>query len=527
MWKVVIVDDDPNVLRGMKKIIPWTELDLEFAGEEQDGQKGLELIRTACPDIVITDIYMPVMNGLDMIEKLRQEGFQGKIVILSGYSDFEYARQAVRLDVDDYLSKPTSIEMLHKVLESMIRRLEEEVMKKEKMEEVYQKLLSYEPFVTKEWIKSIVVGTYKENVYHERLLGMQSDEWLYGKHLAVGIELIGFPHRDAISISDWHLLRFSICNVVHEVLQKEWPKSQIVELQTRRMVIILHEASEASTRTHDSMENRAIRLCQEIRECVNNYVKVIILIGIGLAKEDWQQIWESTSEAFLSIRTESTDVDPQWSEIQQEFYHNFAQAIRNSQASHAKDLVEGYIHQLQEFKRTPETVFQQQSQEIWTILAYTLFDAGMVLNDIYPNRSLLYESSNITSFKQFELWLIHLIDVILESRKYKDNLKHQKAMETIIAYIHEHYTEDISLEELADIVSISKNYLCYIFKKVTGETFNQYLTRVRIEKAKEMILDGKWLVYEIAEKVGYKNIPYFSTVFKKITGHTPTDLVKI
>jgi two-component system response regulator YesN len=523
MWKVVIVDDDPNVLRGMKKIIPWAELDLEFAGEEQDGQKGLELIRATCPDIVITDIYMPVLNGLDMIEKLRDEGFQGKIVILSGYSDFEYARQAVRLDVDDYLSKPTSIEMLHKVMEKIIRRLEEELIKKEKMDEVYKKLLSYEPFVTKEWMKSIVDGTYKENAYHDRLLGMQPNYWLNGKHLTVGIEIIRDQRSDHISISDWNLLRFSVGNVANEVLQKEWPNSQIIELQARHMAIILHCDREVQ---HERNEIRINLLCQEIRECVEKYVKVKILIGIGHVKDSWQQISESKTEAFISIQVQSTEVNPDLSETHLEFYHNFALAIRNSKASCAKELVTDYIVYLQEINFASEALLQQYTKEIWTILAYTLFDAGIVLNDIYSNHTLQNDLDKMVSFIQFEQWLINIIDVILESRKYKDNLKHQKAMETIIAYIHEHYTEDISLEELSDIVSISKNYLCYIFKKVTGETFNQYLTRVRIEKAKEMILDGKWLVYEIAEKVGYKNIPYFSTLFKKITGHTPTDLVK-
>lgn len=523
MWKVAIVDDDPNVLRGMKKIIPWAELDLEFVGEEQDGQQGLELIRATRPDIVITDIYMPVLNGLDMIEKLRDEGFQGKIVILSGYSDFEYARQAVRLDVDDYLSKPTSIEMLRQVMEKMIRRLEEELMKKEKMDEVYKKLLSYEPFVTKEWMKSIVDGTFKENVCHDRLLSMQPEYWLKGKHLAVGIEIIGDQRSAQISISDWNLLRFAVGNVANEVLHKEWPKSQVIELQTRRMVILLHCDSEGSP---EENKVRAHLVCQDVRNSVEKFVKIRILFGIGNVKDNWQQISESITEAFISIQTQSSDVNPDLSETHLQFYHNFAQAIRNSKASYAKELVKGYIVHLNEIDLATQVLLQQYAKEIWTILAYTLFDTGIVLNDIYPNHILQYDLDKISSIRQLELWLLNMIDVILESRKYKDNLKHQKAMDTIIEYIHEHYTEDISLEELSDIVLISKNYLCYIFKKVTGETFNQYLTRVRIEKAKEMILDGKWLVYEIAEKVGYKNIPYFSTVFKKITGHTPTELVK-
>src|SRR5690606_1505319 len=102
-------DDDSNLFEGMCDLILWDELNVKWAGEAMDGCDGLRVVRDKQPDIVLTDINMPEMNGLDMISALREEGFRGKFIILSGYADFEYARQAVRLQVDDYLSKPVTL----------------------------------------------------------------------------------------------------------------------------------------------------------------------------------------------------------------------------------------------------------------------------------------------------------------------------------------------------------------------------------------------------------------------------------
>lgn len=128
MWKIAIIDDERQVLQGMKRAIPWEELGAEWAGEALNGEDGLAMIRATSPDIVITDIYMPVMSGLEMMEQLRNEGFKGKIIILSGYSDFEHARQALRLQVSDYVSKPISLPtlrtILHKVIAELLREQE-------------------------------------------------------------------------------------------------------------------------------------------------------------------------------------------------------------------------------------------------------------------------------------------------------------------------------------------------------------------------------------------------------------------
>jgi two-component system response regulator YesN len=276
MWKIAIVDDDRQVLKGLKSQIPWQELNAECVGVGMDGSQGLEIVHANNPDIIITDIYMPEMNGLEMIQTLRQEEYKGKIIIHSGYNDFDYARQAIRLHVDDYLSKPISLQTLRNVLSKAIQELDEDSRKKREQSEMQKKLTLFEPFLSKEWLKGALTGT------------------------------LGCSYQDS------------------------------------------------------------------------------------------------------------------------------------------------------------------------------------------------YE-----------------------------NTKHNQAVEFIIQFIHKHYDEEITLTELAEKVFISRNYLCDIFKKATGETFLSYLTRVRMEKAKQLIMEGKLHVYEIAERVGYKNVPYFSTVFKKyFSGISPTKMIK-
>jgi len=261
MWKIVLVDDDRQIIRSMKKLALWQEMGVEIVGESLNGRRGLEVILACQPDIVLADIYMPELNGLDMIEQLRTRGFNGKIVILSGYSDFSYARQALRLQVDDYLSKPVTLETIKSTFTRVIDQLQEELARRAQQEQLEKKLLMYEP---------------------------------------------GF-------------------------------------------------------------------------------------------------------------REDSSD------------------------------------------------------------------ESGM-------------------------------------------NARHKQAVAFIIAYVQEHYAEDITLADLAEQAYISRSYISNIFKKATGETFNHYLTKVRMEKARSLILGGNHLVYEVAEKVGYRNLPYFSTLFRKYIGVNPSDL---
>jgi two-component system response regulator YesN len=543
MWKIVIVDDDRGVLQGMKHAIPWETLDADWVGEAMDGQQGLELVRTVKPDIVITDIYMPVMGGIDMIEKLREQKFPGKIVIHSGYSDFEYARQALRLSVEDYLSKPVSVATLREVLGRAIQSLEEEMLKQMEQEDLGRRLMLYEPFVAREWLKAAVTGTLDKTYPQSRFLPDDCEYWTARSHLVYGIDIVRTVRVSEVTTADWNLFRFAVSNVLQEVVLEHYREFDFVELHSSHAAVVLHlQPGFSYGELATDLRNMAKRMIR----CVYEVLGIVIQIGIGTLKEEWQNIADSTEEAFLALADQThapyphVDLYEYISELGHQlegeqvqtvirpikFYQQLTEAVKGTRVKEAMVIIEDYMAQLSTLDELSPSDLQRLGSELWTIFAFTLSDVGLVLDEMFPELRLHKELSSITSPMQLGEWLADKVKAISGNRQWNENLRHKQAVDFMTQYIHEHYAKEITLADLADKVFLSRNYLSHIFKHATGETFNNYLTRVRMEKAKELILQGKLLIYEIAERVGYKNVPYFSTLFKKNTGLNPTDLVR-
>jgi len=538
MWKIAVIDDERQVLVGMKRAIPWEELGAEWVGEAMNGEDGLEMIRAARPDIVITDIYMPVMSGLDMLEQLRKEGYSGKIIILSGYSDFEHARQALRLQVSDYVSKPISLPTLKSILGKVIRELEEEEEKQVRQEELEQKMMMYEPFIEKEWIRSAAVGTLDSSYRSNAHLPQPYRYWLERKHVAMGIELIRDERASRLSVSDWNLYRFAVSNIAGEVARKLFPDAEYSEIHSTRAVLILHPEDESRERAEEKLKELGIRLI----DCIRSYLKLAARVGIGGLKDAWTMIPDSTEEAFRATDRSAQRIaqahevylyrESQGQEqecaapLPVKFSYKLASAMKASQEAEAQRLVSEYIAELRKQTGITPNYVQMLGSELWGILAYSLYESGLVLEDLFANDQIVKEIGGLNVPDQLATWLTAKISAICGSRQWKGNSKHRRVVEFMTSYVHEHYAEDLTLAELSDKVFISRNHLSIIFKDMTGETFNNYLTRVRMEKARELLLEGHMLVYEVAERVGYKNIPYFSTLFKKMTGMNPKELIK-
>ncbi|MBM6996994.1 response regulator transcription factor [Paenibacillus sp. DXFW5] len=539
MWKIAIVDDERQVLQGMKRAIPWEQLGAEWVGEALNGADGLDVVRQTEPDIVITDIYMPAMNGIDMIEQLRKDGYDGKVIIFSGYSDFEHARQALRFNVSDYVSKPISVPTLKTILTKVIGELTEEEESRQKQGEMERKLSLYEPFIEKEWVRSAVVGTLDSSYREAGRLPEPYRYWTNFSHVTIGIDLVRDARVSEFSLSDWNLFRFAIRNIACEVARKMFSSVEYTELHSTRAVLMVHPRPEEPA---ELLDKKLHELGVKLINAIKCYLKLVVRVGIGGVKRQWLQIPESTEEAFRAIELRAGRRDPAYAlyAYQEDeddyafadnlfsvkFYVELASALKASQEAEAKKLVADYMSRLELQKAmTPESV-QILASELWGVFTYCLYEAGVLLNDLVPGEQITKELVGLTGPEQLTEWLSDKITLICSSRQWRGNNKHRQVVDYMTGYIHEHYAEDITLAELSEKLYISRNHLSIIFKNITGETFNNYLTRVRIEKARELLLQRTMLVYEVAERVGYKNVPYFSTLFKKITGMNPTDLIK-
>lgn len=544
-WRLIIVDDDIHILEHMEKAIPWNELNVELVGVAMDGEEGLQLVEQSDVDIVITDVYMPVMNGIQMIENLRDCGFEGKVIILSGYSDFEYARQALRLNVDDYISKPVTVEELKKVIQNAIQQLEKEMNDKIEKLELLQKLKDYEPFVTKEWIKGVLTGTMSEAGMS--IVPEPKEIWLDRLHLVIGIELVRKGRLALVPNNDWNLFRYAVGNIIEEVVRKEWPESNYYELHASHGALLLHihpKLVEDQLTLMSMLEETSRALIKSVYE----YLQVSIQVGIGGTKSSIQDIADSTEEAFQALLLKEKNLnnchdififDPiakPESELNiskeavlsedrpVKILRLLSDALVTASQSEASRLAIEYIEQVKTLQPATPFFVQVLGAELWHTFSYALLNSGVEIEKLYPEMNLISELEMINKLPQLEEWFLRKINLFFASRTHNVSYKHKQAIEFMLEYIHKHLDEQLTLEELSGKLFISKNHLNQIFKKATGEPFMTYLTKVRMERAKTLIQEGKYRVYEIAEKVGYPNVPYFSTVFKKYFGFSPNDL---
>lgn len=539
MWKIAIIDDERQVLQGMKRVIPWEELNAEWAGEALNGADGLALIRAEQPDIVITDIYMPVMNGIEMIQQLREEGYGGKIIILSGYSDFEHARQALRHGISDYVSKPISVPTLKELLGKMIAELADEEEKRIRQYELEHRWSIYEPFIEREWVKSVAAGTLDYRLEeNNRHMPDAYAYWHNTKHIVIGIHVVKDIRAGQYTPADWNLLRYAIGNIACELAVQSFSLHEYTELHGARAVLLLHLEKSFEP---EQLASKLYMLGKELILCVKQYLKLTIHVGIGGLKESWTEIADSTEEAFRAIEHREKRVEPamdlfQFNPVAGEskrfeirpvkFYYELASAMKATQQTKAEQLVAQYVKQLEEQPGISDEIVQMIAGELWGIFAYCLYEIGITLDELFSAEQIFEEIDQLKSPQELGQWLSDKIAYICGSRAWKGNSKHKQIINFMTDYMDQHYGEELTLGDLADKVFISRNHLSIIFKNITGETFNNYLTKVRMEKARELLLDRNMLVYEVAERVGYKNVPYFSTIFKKYTGLNPTELIK-
>ncbi|MFD2507114.1 response regulator [Halalkalibacter alkalisediminis] len=505
------------------------KLNCEWVGEAHNGREGIEMIKETNPDIIITDIYMPMMNGLEMIEELKTDNFERKVIILSGFNDFEYARQAMKLKIADYLSKPASIDTITEVLENVIKQLEEENAEKFQVVELRNKVNVYEPLIEKEWIKSVVTGT-SDLVKVPTCIQPVIESWKDKEHIILAIAYDEALQHTSLYHSDWNLFRFACSNIINEITVSVFKDFQYIEIHIFQGALwIQFEQEQLDFRA------RLEELSHKIEIAMQTYLHVKASVSIGTLKKSWKEISASMKDALYqpSKQMENeemfqgksvTNTKEIWSKSI-EASQKLSEAIRYADEKTACEIILTFFNILEDHPYT-KTAAVRIGIEMWTVMTYSLHDIGIRTEDILPeNTDLPSELSLCKNWDDVKQFLLVKIKQICQQQYWDENIKHRQLVEQMIDYVQKNLSENITLQDIANELYISRNYLGQIFKNIVGEPFKNYITRARMEMAKKMIQEGNYLIYEVSEKVGYVNPAYFTTTFKKYTGYTPTDLI--
>ncbi|WP_054956923.1 response regulator transcription factor [Paenibacillus dakarensis] len=514
MIKVLIVDDEPKLREGLKSIIAWDELGIEIVDTAANGSEALEKHKLYAPDIMIVDIRMPGMDGLQLIGSIRAVDTKVRLLILSGYADFDYAQRAITHRVNGYLLKPVDEEELTAHLVQIKEVVEQEQsgspINKDVMEgnrEQFIRALITEEGLSEGWLQSAErLGLAWEN--YQVLL----------------IHIHDFDDAPPGQEPDVQLKRKLI-----EAFEKKGrgvvftKKSYIGMLLPFRVYTqngreeLFHELHLAAGEAGVSITSAAGLHVRRIDRISESYRS---------AREMIRQrfFYHSGELLFPGAERFGCDMNPHGE-------HSYDPGLYTEQLYYAVDI--GNIEVLKTIVQSAACAMIQEEfteEKIRNSFMELLTGVHSKLTQHHPElQSRIQERTDqITAvYRQPCVYDLchHSVQVLEELMWQADNGGREQEMKRIIDLIHRNYSEPIKLETLAAVFNYNSAYLGKMFKSTTGEYFNTYLDKVRIDKAKALLKKGM-KVYQVAEKVGYSNVDYFHSKFKKYVGISPTNYRK-
>jgi len=533
MLKIFLVEDESIMREGLRDNMPWQQFGYEFVGEASDGEMALPLIRKTRPDVLLTDIKMPFMDGLTLSRMVAKEFPNMKIIILSGHDDFDYARQAIQIGVEQYILKPVTRETMKKVLLEVKEKLDSEKEKKMYMEKFQSEMHEYELMSRRTFFEKVFSGRMPvQDIYTEmEKLSLDLEGPCYNL-----IMVSAQRKRKAMDGQNTDSPQFIRCQdeMMHyflrfrEYLIFNWNINTygiLIKGEMEQMDTYTQRALQNITRIYSEIEEEydwyvaAGTTVERLSQLADCYNKVNHILTLRYLSPTGHVITESTEEFAAGNDGSSLDklditkVDP---EILKRF-------LENGLKSEVEDFLNNYFLSLQEPLKSKLFRNYLVLNVRFITLAYAE-SLGCSQEDFIQNadaEAIPDFSSSVDDLKTYAYKLI--MQAIVEREKESNDRSHtmlKKALE----YIEDKYTDEtLSLNDAAAAIDVSPNYFSAIFSQEMGMTFIEYVTKKRMDKAKKLLKQSDMHTAEIAMEIGYKDPHYFSFVFKKTQGCTPRE----
>lgn len=527
-YSVLLVDDEEDVIRIIMKKLDWESMGLVIIGHAANGVEALEMAEELSPDIVMTDIKMPYMDGLTLCKKLKELSRTIRVIIFSGFDEFEYAKEAIKMEAAEYLLKPVNAVELKEVFERVKNDLDRELDEKRNTDKLRAYYMESLPVLQESFYMALLEG----RIAPEQI-GRYMDSYqvqLQGPYYVVAVLHLSQQSLEEESRMDPFLQAVSVRKFAEEQVEDRWRSRVVIYLGDIIMISQMHSREEMLEYT-----NEMDRLCRMAKKVCN----ARITAGIGYLCDNLEQLplsyqgakqavsyrvlYGNTRAISISEVEPAEHVELNWEDV----YSTYIQQIMKKVRVGEQDGLEKAISQFTEWLSGEQISMQKYRIVMMELVAELFrFTASHNLNpeNVFGGNGDVYSQVlQMESAEVLDRWLrrvcTNLQNAVMNERQDSTKFFVKNAEE----YVKEHFADqDLGVDEVCRKLNVSAAYFSTIFKKETGKTFVRYLTDYRMEKAVNMLMTGNEKTYVIAEKVGYAEPNYFSYVFKKQFGMSPS-----
>jgi len=517
-FKVFFVEDEILTREGIRDHVDWKANGFEFSGEASDGEVALPLLQTIKPNVLITDIKMPFMDGLQLSKIVRERMPWMKIIILSGHDEFEYAQEAIKLGVTEYLLKPVTVQDVHHMLKRVALQLEREKIEQENLQKLHDQIEENRATLRERLLLRLVVGAVSptEAIEKGQLLGLD----LIGRcYLVVILKIELIDRSEHFDYDEYQHVQQIVAGLVENnpdiyLIKKDWEE-----------LVLLMKGS-----TPEYLEEERDLLLDQIKPEVTR-TRYQLTIGVGSTIVRIADIYQSFVQALVSIQN-ATDKNKSGSNQavdKAELLKVNKSAVENYLKCGIKQdfdvFFNEYIQPLGETALKSYLIKNYIFVDVVLATANLVAELGGDIDQVVPElNSIETILMNIKTIEQLREQAYKILVSALAFRDAQTNHQSAEMVRQAKAYIDHHYSDpDLSLNEVAAQVNLSPSHFSVVFGQEACQNFKEYLTEIRIKKAKELLRATALRSAEISYQVGYNDPHYFSYVFRKNTGLSPSE----
>ncbi|MDO4340061.1 MAG: response regulator [Eubacteriales bacterium] len=525
MYRVLVVDDEEMIAEGLALLIGRIVPECKVIAVAYDGTEGYEIAVEEKPDIILTDVRMYEMDGIEMIRRIKAAGLESRYIILSGYAEFEYAKQGIILGVEDYITKPVEEEELYKTFEKVCMSIRQEKQNICQMEELKETVGEYSQSVKEYYMRDILEGQF----FPENHLQLQQMEFFRNQSFLCAV----FEYNNGEDEKEKEAIREIFQKQCQMHIEKQYDVEILTGKEKGQWIMVLGSSKQTELR-------KVKNFMGKIRFYTQEQGNGTVCTGIGLWHKRIEGIRKSYVEAMCALNykmingpessisyDEIRNIDSKPARIPEKEVQELERCINEMDNEGCKKVIEKIFR-----KVNADEALSPENLQVLTINLILFGIRKMPFMQLQINEYLgknILSLENITRFntmEQLKNWIINVIcgmnDLMMEQ-----NLPEKRdVVKEVREYINKNFSQDISLADISEKFFINPYYFSQLFKKKTGETYQSYLTGIRIARAKKLLKETDLKIYEISEMIGYKDVNHFSRVFEKREGMKPSSYRK-